>query len=496
MTDSEIGSLFDDIDAVDLDDFKTGDDVWQYDYEESGKSDFEMPSSDSDIGVVLIFGNTPSESVVTSVKVTNRVYITKLFRSKQANWSKMINLVEIYGKKPSTQIICQITESTLLTSCEPRYSQVFKDLMNAVSGTRHIVLIYYKNLSGEFKWHDNIRYYSAHYHVDENVVINILKDQISQLQQMNINIVPYRSRFEFNFSAQNFLDESESGLVLRLYVPNNRLFGDEMDHLLTLFQDYLNKVTGKAVTLQQNRTLHGVSYNFFSSDAGTIRQNWQQSLSDFNQLLTMCVTNPQDAIDELKNKGIADPVARDIINRYSRESRRVLVDIGYQRKKAFTEIEHRLMSELIDVASSELNEQIVGEIINASLPIANSLSPTPNSLSIPMLSKNGNMSLTYNIANAQIINTANGIIANVVNGDVSYNENDRELLQLIAEHATQIEGLELKGALDELKDDSAPKIERVTAWQKLYTFIQKHSGKMQEVLVSVIAKYLENMLTK
>ncbi|MBV9851505.1 MAG: hypothetical protein JO250_17700, partial [Armatimonadetes bacterium] len=340
--------------------------------EPEDEEEFDPHSIRWDNGIVLFIGRLPQESATTAAKTTGRDYITKLLRSSAANWNTINELIQETGSNPRTQIVCTLTEDDLFNACLPDYKEAFQKILVSLEGTRHLVLVYYKILQQEFNWLSPYAVtritISNNYTQDHVKAVEALRSLVARLNSGRLRVLPYRKRIELNSSMAAFLTEEFTGLVFRLYVPNDRLWGDELDKLLTLFRDYLVRVVGVQVALNQNRTEHGISYSFYSRDSNLVGDNFATALQGFNSFLDVCAQDPMKASDILRAANVPEANVRDIVTRYSRDSRRLMLDIEYARKSAMDQIQYRLMSELIDLESQEQSRLLSGKIAEKSLP--------------------------------------------------------------------------------------------------------------------------------
>ena len=460
------------------------------------EEEFDPASIRWENGVVLFLGDMPKESATTAAKTTGRDYVTKIFRSSSTNWEAIENLVKKTGSNPRTQIVCIVSEDTIWKACLPEYSQIFERILVALAHTRHIIFIYHKVLLGQLNWLDDqsLTWRVKSYHYPDGLegakaAINLA---VSRLNRDDLRIAPYRKRVELNASIAAFLTEEFTGLIFRLYIPNDRLWGAELDKLLKLFRDYLLKVAGVQVTLNQNHTEHGISYNFYSKDTHLTGDNFAGVLQEFNSFLDVCAHNPAKAADVLRVANVPEVNVQDIVTRYSRDSRRLILDIEYARKSAMDQIQYRLMSELLDIESQEQSHLLSGTIAGNSLP-----TPQPLNILSNLMSSTARAAVSIqqiNIENVQIIGTAKGIIASTIQGDVHYSESDERLIELICQFAAGTDTIQLTSALDELKDSSTRPVDRLTAWQRLQAFLSRHADKIEQVAVKTLATYLESLL--
>ncbi len=94
--------------------------------------------------------------------------------------------------------------------------------------------------------------------------------------------------------------------------------------------------------------------------------------------------------------------------------------------------------------------------------------------------------------------TTHSQIDQLINGSIRYNDHDELLFKLIAEIANGVEKIQLRSDLDQLKDPSVPEERRVTAKQRLLSFIRlasSFSGKViEKTAVSELSKYIQEMM--
>ncbi|MBY3621375.1 hypothetical protein CA600_28590 [Paenibacillus sp. VTT E-133280] len=175
-----------------------------------------------------------------------------------------------------------------------------------------------------------------------------------------------------------------------------------------------------------------------------------------------------------------------IISKYAREAKRLAIDIKYEQESKLLAIKHRLHSEMIDLGSPDpINSMVTTTRPDSFLDIT-----SPDYL-------NGFISNvdTVNIHNPQILSNVRGIIAKEINGGLNYNDFDEQLLRIFKDKtSSKIEYLNLKTALDELKDETTPETNKVTAMQKIKEFTVKAGSSIGQVGLNLLEKYIENLL--
>jgi hypothetical protein len=211
---------------------------------------------------------------------------------------------------------------------------------------------------------------------------------------------------------------------------------------------------------------------------------------EFSEFMSLCTTDPLKAELLLQDKHVSQANITQILTRYAKEARRLQVDMRQDREQKVLRIRHRLESELIDAMSSDVDIEAIGAIVEQTiLSVVGPYSPLQLGGPNNTLAANN---LTLNV-NPQFIQTVHGIVAQEISGDVDLNESDQELLKLFAEYGAQRQA-ELVSALRELKDESAPKPGRLTAKQKIGTFLGKVAAKATDIGIDVLKAYIQKQV--
>ena len=222
----------------------------------------------------------------------------------------------------------------------------------------------------------------------------------------------------------------------------------------------------------------------------------QGLFGQFSSFLDICALDPSKAVDILAATDLKSSEVQDIIARYSKEARRLVIDIKHEAERKTLMIRQRLESELVDI------QPIGVESLKASIEPQDSTILPEHGLDLTKLITFGNSSdlsienQVININNPQIISTAKCIIAQEIKGDITYNENDEALIKLFKRFSSSTELTQLQSSLDELKDDTVLEEQRLLSWQKLQRFITKVGPAIGQTGLNVLGKYLEHLLIK
>jgi hypothetical protein len=309
----------------------------------------------------------------------------------------------------------------------------------------------------------------------------------------DIRIMPYKRNAEVTVMAETFLVETEQNLVFRLYVPSGRLWSNESDKLLQLFRDYLAKVTHISVRLDQYRTDKGIIYEIHSEEI-TSPSGINDEFVEFTNFMDLCATDLQAAEEILKSKDVKQKDVVGILSRYSKEAKRLSVDLKHEREQKVLSIRQRLESELIDTIPGAADWDAINSLVNMAVP---QLSGSRGAISIeqrPMMLPPHTTAqhLTINL-NPQIIDTVNGVVAQEISGDQHVGIEAQQLLELIQQYGGN-ESRELASSVHELEDQSAPKGGRLNAKQRLTKFLIGVGKRVEGIATNVLQAYIQSKM--
>lgn len=440
-------------------------------------------------GTVLLIGELTSEPIIEEVKILGKRYINKLLTSSTDNWKSIAEMLS-RNEDNFSHVFMKLTEGAILRCRDQEYFEALKRMCVSMKPYHHEVFVYEDNLKYKFNSEltpffdeeDEDEEYSRSKDED-NAQLNAIIDYL--VGESGVRIVPYNRRLEISISTKAFLKETTKGLLFRLYVKNEQLWSNEIDKLLSLFTDYLKKAKGFNVTLDQTNTKHGHIYSFFCDEESMDSDKFEGTFNEFTNFLDVCANDVNKANRMLLDTTLSSSEIDRIVNRYSREAKRLAIDIKYEQESKMLSLRHRMHSELIDsVQEDTINSMFTYESPESLFDI------TSTDYVNSFISKVH----TVNINNSQILSNVKGIFAKEINGGLIYNEFDEQLISLFKEKAsTKFDYMKLKAALEELKDESAPETNRVTALQRLKGFTLKAGTSIGQVGVNLLEKYLEKL---
>lgn len=456
--------------------------------------------------LVRLLGNIDHEGITSALKSGGERYKRKVLESSPANWA---SIVRYFNQFKVRAVAAKLNAHVYDLLADPHYLYISDEVFRHVAKTKNAVFVFEDLLSGEAIRsqrrqteeesepgldpidREDFRYYRSRF--TDHPAAEVLDTVNARLRAQGLNLIPYRTNAEVTVAAIRLLDDALCGLLFRVYVPANRLWANEIDKLLELFRDYLIKTGRKGIRLDQVRTGHGTSYEFHGEETSN-SPSLSEEFQDFSKILDLSVSNPNEAELLLREKTVNPNEISAILTRYSKEAKRLHVDLRHDRERKLLNIRQRLESELAEMLPDDTDWGLINMLVAKTVPEALSLSGLTSVetrlLTSPSASSFG--SLTINLR-PQIINTVTGVVSQEILGDFNLTEDSKQLLSLIQEHGAD-QTFELTEAVRTLSDEEIPNPNRVTSAQKLKGFLFKVTEKIGPVAANLLTDYIEKRL--
>ena len=147
-------------------------------------------------------------------------------------------------------------------------------------------------------------------------------------------------------------------------------------------------------------------------------------------------------------------------------------------------LRQRLESEVFELASGELLPSPLPEHASPFISLSHNIGPI--TISLPQVSVGDNTAIQ-------------SVVGQLVHGDITYRQEDRQLIALFKQYAGQLEAIQLQSDLEQLKDGSTPQNTKLTAKQRLLAFLQKTAKVTGDAAVKiatgVLSEYLKKLAT-
>lgn len=405
--------------------------------------------------------------------------------------------------------IIYLHSSLLLMASKDEYRQAFLQILNSTRGSKTIIFVYQDNLDGVFSLrhaetrkpmtfvelqkaldgNDEEEWATSRFRLEGAIErlrdYNDRKGQVDkflgELYNTGAEICPFYVRSDVTIRIQEFLNDIDGGVFLRLFVPDDRLQAEQLKSLLSVLERYLRQVERTNFSIDSRKSDKGIVYVFRSGTGVDSLQVLDQAFARFDEFMKLCGDDSARAEEILESKGLSQNEAAFAVEKYAREYRRLILDTKHEFERK----------------SLVLRQKLEVDIAEKGTPP--SLSWTQEGLPSILTAAATGGNIAINIGSLSVVNAAKiqTEVEQLVNGSVNYGSNDKLLLDLFSRYADRLEALQLRSDLDQLKDKSTPEPTRKTAKQRLLGFLRKaahKAGEMAEkVAVEALSKYLESV---
>lgn len=480
--------------------------------------------------VVLLLGSVNREGATMALKATKKFYKHKLLDSSLHNWGEIIRAFDEYK---ITSVIAKITRNTLFLAASNQYKNSAIELFSLISRTPHIVFCHESMMTGQVRdeeistptinkydqkiaklnpnspsYFDDLMELEEKRHKEEDRLNHIEEHNslfyesyfspppddirlgaLNLIYGCGVSITPYQKNFELSLLSSSFIEDQEHNLIFRMYIPASKLWSGEAEKIIQLFRDYLQRVSELDIRQDQRRTSQGIVYEFFGNGKLELQQ-LPEKFKEFTGFMESCVANPEAAKLVLETKNLNKLEVMNILERYSKEARRIHVDLKHERERAIMKIRHELESELIDHVREADEWATIAQLINNSVPGTEGARLSTAFTGAAAVGRPTNYTINLR---PQIIERVNGIVAGTINGDQHLTERDKELLKLIGKFGER-DTTQLSACVHEISDPQIESSRKVEAKSKLLSFIFKVTDKIGDVAAGVLKSYLEKQV--
>lgn len=310
--------------------------------------------------------------------------------------------------------------------------------------------------------------YEHYYQMKLDDEIQTAKEQMSEivsdLRQKGLNIATYKMSTDLIYTLKDFLKSADDNIIFQRYFLRTQIYADEMEKFLCLFEDYILHVKEIQIKIEHFRTAEGIIFTIRSGDEKIGKDNFNNSVQSFAQFLNICEydINMAKNLLQRENNKIDDNELNDIVSKYSKEARRLKLDIKHEYEKRMLNVKQRFENDiLLQRENSQIDEMINGETVSV----------------LPVLIQQYNSPIYIN------------------NGTVNYNENDIRLQELFEKYTNSEERYaELMQQLNMLKDKGIAREHKEGAFEKIKRFLKNNSVEITGQVVTILLNYITLLL--
>ncbi|WP_420607423.1 hypothetical protein [Novosphingopyxis sp.] len=449
----------------------------------------------------LFIGDSDAGGAASQLAVADIPYHKKRLESRVPNWQSIIALLhggDIVG------VLVKLNTRAMERMALDEYADVREELFAGIAQHPHIVFVH-ESFYNDAQWNasradadsaDDVKdaehddwFGDDYFQPISAECAELVNDLIARYE---INVVPYLRNVEINVLASNFIGEQQSNVLFRFYVPKGRIWAAETEAILRLFRDYLTETANIEVNQTSRSTATGTIYEFSGGEAVTSKEVSEQ-VETFSRMMDLCIRDPDGAERQLVAMGATKGNAGEVVERYTRQLRRISIDMRQEREKTMLRIRHRLEDELSEILpTSDL--AALQSAVSLILPDDSSMIGSLGFAATPSPSAPG--ALTVNIR-PQIIQQVQGIVAQEISGTINLSQGAIEMIRLI-EKTGGNQAPNLKSAVYELEDPSTTAERRLSAKAKLKAFAfgaaKKTGDKLVDAGATALVAYLRGTL--
>jgi hypothetical protein len=449
---------------------------------------------------LFVGSTTDKEGATTRIKASGGVYRKKLLASNPENWHAIGDMAlggSIKG------VLVTLTAEDYRKLVTERYRSAADHMLSAFKSAPHVVFVHESvffepadeeptlatdeqgvvvdDFDDPWAEEDEDETYMSYLISQYREVDTETRDKVNALlRDHGLNVMPYKTNAERAVMAQSFIEDNDRSLLFRVYVPEGRLYADEADRLLDLFQEWLGATGRASIRRDGYRTGSGQVYEFFGSEPSTGGQ-LERQFADFSEFLDLCAKDAVSANAVLVRAGMAADRAAAMTTRLAREGRRLQIDLRHTRETRILQLSQLFENEMLEEADVDW-KPVLEELIPPAGDIGQALALGPVSLQLP--SSLHVRSLTIN---QQVIQGSVQQVAQSVQGTINLNPTAKELLDIVTQYGGA-RASELTTAVHELEDEDARLSERLTARQKLRAFLVGVAKEVPAMTLQTIQK--------
>jgi hypothetical protein len=123
-------------------------------------------------------------------------------------------------------------------------------------------------------------------------------------------------------------------LLLRVYIPSDRLYAAEARKLLSLFREWLIMARGRRIRQSGYSTASGEVYEFFAEDSvqsSGVQPDLQEEFDSFSGFLWLCSKDPTAAASLLAAAGLGRASSVELVAKFGKEARRLQIDLRQEQ---------------------------------------------------------------------------------------------------------------------------------------------------------------------
>jgi len=318
--------------------------------------------------VVVI--NADSEPILSRLRARRLKYVVKKLHSRAENWVKISQLMEAPGAgavlvRLNRHNLEQLTASgtDFAGTLYREHADVAPRLLRAISARPHLVLIHEDIAQGQdFVTNAPLGWAAEGLEYEETLAPETRAAAFDLLEASGVRPTFYTRNAEADELAAVFLEDFESNLVLRIYIPADRLLAEETARLLDMFRDWLVTTQQLSVRRAGYRTSRGQVVEFFS-DGRLTRDKLRDHTQGFQHFIDLLSSDLDASVVALESVGVDAEIARIFVEKNARALRRIQVEVRHAYERQVFALRQSAETDLVDEINVRVPLDEMGAII-------------------------------------------------------------------------------------------------------------------------------------
>jgi hypothetical protein len=321
--------------------------------------------ADDERYVVLI--GADGGPVVSRLRAQRLQYVVKRLNSRPENWMATARLIEADA---AVAVIVQLNRHNLeqMTAVDARsayraHADVAPRLLRAIASIPHIVLLH-EDIGHGRDWVSEApsTWMYAGDEYEETLTPETRDAAFKLFDEAGVAPTFYQRNAEAHELAALFFDDVDSNLLLRLYIPADRLYADETARLLDLFRDWLVTAERLQVRKAGYRTSRGEVVEFYA-DGALSTEALHAHVSGFRRFVDL-LEDPEAATSALVSAGLERSRAQRFVDKNARALRRLQIDIRHEHERRLLDLRQSAEAQLMEEGDLPLALDTVGAVVD------------------------------------------------------------------------------------------------------------------------------------
>ncbi len=259
-----------------------------------------------------------------------------------------------------------------LQAASDEFVESFFSILESARPTPTLVLVYQDNLDGIFSVRDSLTKAAKTLQemqeelYSDNELSEIYQNRLMQAVRWtelaqklgdavpqftnrllkNATVAPFYSRSEVTLRLQEFINDLEQGVFLRLFIDSRRYQAEQVRGLFTVLERYFNEIERLNFTIDLVKSDKGVTYVFKLRESGDQPTDLTGMFDRFEYFMKICEDDTRRAEATLASQGFSSEQSSELVSRFAKDYKRLLLDSRHEFERKVLSLKHQMESEI------------------------------------------------------------------------------------------------------------------------------------------------------